>query len=78
MLSVSRAIVSNNLSTSGIGLDKTEKELSYYKTKNALLKEKLLSITSLEHIASIASSLGFVENKTNVSLNKPLPIAIKQ
>lgn len=77
-LSVARAIVLNSISTSGIALDKTQEELANYKTQNAILKEKLLSVTSLDYISSNASLMGFVENKTSISLNKPLPLAIRQ
>ena len=77
-LSLTRAIVSNNLSTVGITLSKLEKELNSYKIENTMLKEKLLSFTSLTNISSEASQLGFVENKTRFTLTRPLPLAIKQ
>lgn len=77
-LSVTRVVFSNGMSTSGITLDQIQTEISYYKTQNKILKEKLLSMTSLDHIASQASALGFVESKTNISLEKSIPLAIKQ
>lgn len=73
-----RVVVLNGMSTSGFALNKTEKELISYKIQNAVLREKLLSTTSFEHIASTASSLGFVESKANLSLEKSIPLAIKQ
>jgi cell division protein FtsL len=77
-LSIVRVFVSNSMSTQGIALDNIEKELSHYKTQNAVLREELLHLTSLDNIASKASHLGFVGSKTSISLNKPLPLAIKQ
>ncbi len=77
-LSGIRVVVSNSISTSGIMLDEIGRDSSYYKTQNAILKEKLLSITSFEYIASKASEMGFSEGKGSVSLSKPLPLAIKQ
>ena len=77
-LSVARVVVSNGMSTSGIDLDKIQASASSYKIQNAILKEKLLSITSLEYVASKASALGFVESKTSISLTKSIPLAIKQ
>ncbi len=77
-LSLARVIVSNNLSTTGIALLKFENELNSYKIENAILKEKLLSVTSLSYISSESSQLGFVENKNRFTLNKSLPLAIKK
>lgn len=78
VLSVVRVVVSNSISTGGIALDKIEEDLSSYKTQNAILKEKLLTITSLDYISSKASMLGFTMDKSSFTLNKPLPLAIKQ
>ncbi len=77
-LSVTRVVFSNGMSTSGVALDQIQTEISVYKIQNTILKEKLLSMTSLDYIASKASVLGFVEGKTNISLNKSIPLAIKQ
>lgn len=77
-LSVTRVVFSNGMSTSGVALDQIQTEISVYKIQNTILKEKLLSMTSLDYIASKASVLGFVESKTNISLDKSIPLAIKQ
>lgn len=77
-LSIARVIVSNNLSTAGLTVLKLENQLNSYKIENTMLREKLLSHTSLFYISSQASKLGFVENKTSFTLTKPLPLAIKQ
>ena len=77
-LSLTRVIVSNNLSTVGITLLKLENKLNSYKIENTNLRERLLNFTSLSYISSESSQLGFVENKTNFTLTKPLPLAIKQ
>lgn len=78
ILSIAKTVVSNRLSTTGIALEKTESELNSYKTQNLVLREKLLAMSSLTNIASKAALLGFVENKSQVILTKPLPLAIKQ
>ncbi|OGH17396.1 MAG: hypothetical protein A3F30_03980 [Candidatus Levybacteria bacterium RIFCSPHIGHO2_12_FULL_37_12] len=77
-LSLMRVIVSNNLSTAGITLLKLENRLNSYKIENTNLRERLLNFTSLSYISSESSQLGFVKNKTNFTLTKPLPLAIKQ
>ena len=76
-LSISRVIVSNNLSTAGLALLKLENQLNSYKIENTKAREKLLSLTSLSYISSEASKLGFVENKTSFILAKPLPLAVR-
>ena len=72
-----QVIISNSLSTTGITLAKLEKELALYKKENILLQEKVLHISSLTHIASVASELGFVQEKSQVYLSTPLPLAVK-
>lgn len=76
-LSVIQVVVSNSLSTVGVTLVKLQKEISFYKKENAILREKLLTASSLTNIASHAAELGFVEEKTYVLLPAPLPLAVK-
>ena len=73
-----RAAVSNRLSTSGVGLGKTQDEIIKYRTQNIQLKEKIYSLSSLSHVSSEAAKLGFVESKTNFALTRSRPIALKQ
>lgn len=77
-LSLGRVVVSNNLSTTGAALLKIENRLNLYKIENTMLREKLLRVTSLSHISSESSQLGFVQSKNSFTLTKPLPLAIKQ
>ena len=78
VLSIAKTVVSGRLSTSGVSLSKIEEEINNYKTQNIILREKLLTVSSLNNIASRASLLGFVEKKSELVLSKPLPLAIKQ
>lgn len=77
-LSLVRVVISSNFSTGGIDLENIEEKLSLYKTENSILKEKLLTLSSLDYISSRASEIGFVENKRSISLEKSLPLAIRQ
>lgn len=77
ILAVVQVIVSNSLSTRGAGVDSLEQELTFYKKKNALLKEKLLKISSLNYVASSAAKIGFVEEKSRIFVSSSLPIAVK-
>ena len=70
LLSIIQAVVSNRLSTSGIVLGKIEEEIRYYKTENASLAEGFFLATSLNNIASRASVLGFVKEKSPLVLTK--------
>lgn len=78
MLSIVQTIMSNSLSTSGILLSKIQEESHFYKSENITLSEKLLAESSLTNLASKASELGFVENKSQFVLNSSLPLAIRQ
>lgn len=77
VLSVVQIIVSNRLSTTGIALGKIDQKVNMYNQENEKLREQLLTMSSLTQIASVASSLGFVSNKSQVVLTAPLPIAIR-
>jgi len=78
ILSIIKTVVSGRLSTSGVSLSKIEEEINNYKTQNIILREKLLTVSSLNNIVSKATLLGFVEKKSEFILSKPLPLAIKQ
>lgn len=73
-----RAYVSNSITTSGVELGKAEDEAYVLKTENVIIKEKILELSSLTHIASEAGELGFQESKSNFALSKERPIAYKQ
>ena len=77
-LSLVKTFISNRISTSGMVLGEIEDKISYYKTDNAILSEKLYSMSSLTSVAEEAQNQGFVEGKTNYVLANPLPIALKQ
>lgn len=78
ILSVVQIVVSNSLSTKGVSLGKLEDETNLYKKENALLKEKLLLVSSYTRIASEAGMLGFVRHQGQVYLASPLPLAFRQ
>lgn len=77
VLTVAQVMVSNSLSTTGILVDDIEEKTKLYKRENADFREKLFLASSFLHIASEASQLGFVENKSEVFLTTPLPLAVK-
>lgn len=74
-LLVVRAVISNTISTSGVALGKTQDELVKYKTENTILREKILSLSSLTNISSKAGQIGFVGSKSSLAIRKTLPIA---
>lgn len=77
VLAVVQVIISNSLSTRGVGLDSLDQELTFYKKENILLKEKLLKISSLSYVASSAAKIGFIEEKSRIFVSSSLPIAVK-
>lgn len=74
-LSIVQITLSNKISTAGAELAQLEKEVSDYKRKNIVLKEQLLEASSLTNLSKKAEKLGFVEAKSQVYLNAPLPLA---
>lgn len=77
-LSVVRIFISNNVSTSGVVLGKIQEELDMYKFQNSIIAEKFYTAASLTNVSKIAYELGFVDSKSELVLNKQVPVAIKQ
>lgn len=76
LLTFVQIIVSNNLSTTGVVLGSLEDQINQYKKENAILREKLLTESSLTIISQKAEKLGFADSKTTVVLSS-VPIALK-
>lgn len=76
-LTIVHVIISNSLSTTGVGLNTIEKEIAFYKKQNMLIKERLLSLSSLTRISLEASKSGFVDETSRVFVNKTVPLAIR-
>lgn len=77
LLSIVQIVVSNRLSTTGIVVDKIEKEAALYQKENAILREKIYVASSYTMIASHAAELGFTDTTTDIVLTSPLPVALK-
>ena len=77
-LLTARVVISNRMSTSGFALGEVNKEISFYKTQNAILSEHYLASSSFTNLASVAAKLGFVEGKSNFVLTNSLPLAVKR
>lgn len=75
VLTITHVVVANRLSTAGVELDNIQNKLTEYKKENILLKEKVLEQSSLDHIASAAADLGFVNSKSGVYFFDQLPLA---
>ena len=77
LLSIVKTFVSNNIATSGVVLSNTQQKLSLLKTQNAILAQKLYTLSSLTEISQKAKNLGYIDGKTSYVLNDRLPIAAK-
>lgn len=75
--SVAKAILENTLSTSGIFVGKAEQEINYYKTQNAILSEKLLSLSSLASLSEKALGSGFTNDNTLMVIKTSRPLAVR-
>lgn len=78
VLLITKAVISNNISTSGELLGQITDKTKHYKTENAIIGEELYSMLSLTNIAVKAKDQGFVEAKDCIALTNSLSIAIKQ
>ncbi len=74
-LVLTQVIASNRISTAGIELQKMQTELKNVKRENSLIREKIVTLSSLTQVASRAGELGFVEGKQRVYISEPLPLA---
>lgn len=78
-LSMVKVVVFNRLSTSGVYVGKVEEEISFYKTQNAKLLEKFLTLSSLTNIAERAKKEGFInEDQSLMVLKTSRPLAVRQ
>nr|MBI5456025.1 hypothetical protein [Candidatus Levybacteria bacterium] len=77
-LSVVKIFISNNVSTSGVVLGKIQEELDKYKFENSIISEKLYVAASLTNVSKEAHDAGFIDSKSDLVLNKQIPVAIKQ
>lgn len=76
ILIVARVSVSNVFSTSGVSLSKIEEQIAAYKKDNIELRGQVLEATSFTRIASRASELGFVKEKSWLFLSSKVPVAM--
>lgn len=77
-LSIVRTFIANNVSTSGVVLSDLEAQGSSLQTENAVLAEKLYTLTSLSRISEKAEKLGFSETKKTFAISGQRPVAFKQ
>lgn len=77
-LAIVRVAILNSISTTGIELVTLQNELTVYKKQNVLLKEEYLAVSSLTVIDKKAKASGFVDTKSHIYLNTPLPLALRQ
>lgn len=72
-----RSVASTRITTSGLELGEIQEKTSAYKTENAILKEKIYSLSSLNHVSETAEKVGFVESKSTFAVGGPRPIALR-
>lgn len=76
-LSIVHVVIANSISTTGASISKIQNELNLYKKENAILHEKILTLSSLTYVNEKASSEGFVPSKAEIYLLTPLPLAVR-
>lgn len=74
-LSIAQVVAANSISTTGIELGKIQDQTTKLQKQNEILKEQVLTLSSLTSIASRAGGMGFEEGKSTLVISQPLPIA---
>lgn len=74
-LVVTRSVVSTRITTSGLELSQIRQDTHDLRTENAILREKIFSLSSLTHVSERAEKVGFVESKSVYAVSGAKPIA---
>lgn len=70
--------IANMLSTGGIQLSQVQAQISLYQRQNAMLEEKIYTLSSLTTVAEEARKLGYVfSSQSTLVIANPQPLAIK-
>ncbi|MDP3888760.1 MAG: hypothetical protein Q8Q24_01815 [bacterium] len=77
-LALAKVLLTAKLATSGTDLAKIEVQTQQITGENRQLKEEIVSLSSLNRIASEAAKLGFNKTGKVVTLGPDVPIALKQ
>ncbi|MDP3941719.1 MAG: hypothetical protein Q8Q49_05415 [bacterium] len=75
VLTITRAVVSNSLATSGVDLNKLSAEVDSYQRESALLEEKILNESSFTNLKEEAGRQGYETMSSQIVLSAPLPMA---
>ena len=78
VLVVAQVVVSNSLSTTGEDLGAMQSQIATLKRENTILSERILTLSSLDHVASLAATDGFVISGTPIVVSAPLPLALNR
>jgi cell division protein FtsL len=70
-----RSVASSRITTSGLELGDIQDQTRAYKTQNTILREKIFTLSSLNHVSETASKVGFVESKETFAVSGQRPIA---
>lgn len=78
ILIFARIIVSNAFAVDGIVLSHVQNEIATLDRTNMILKEQVYTASSYTTLASDAASLGFVEEKSELTISNTSSLAIRQ
>lgn len=78
VLTITRAVVSNTLSTSGADLSRLNEEIDAYKRETAILEEKTLQASSYTTLQEEAGKRGYEPMTGQIVFSSQLPLAYKK
>lgn len=73
-----RSVVSASITTSGLELSQINEESSELRTKNAILRKDIFSLSSLISISDRAVKVGFVDSSSVFSVSSKQTIALSE
>jgi hypothetical protein len=74
-LVITRSVVSARITTSGLELSQIRQETHHLRTENAIIREKIFSLSALTQVSERAEKVGFVESKSVYAVSAAKPIA---
>lgn len=77
VLSIVQVVVSTRLSTRGVDLANIQSKLEMVQKENSILSEKLLKVSSFDHIASNAAEMGFTRTYNEYTITPGMAVALK-
>ena len=76
VLELANLHLAGKIASNSIEVKKIQQEIALLQENNEVLNSHVLSLASLDTVASRAAQLGFVDNQSYIFLNSPVEVAL--